>query len=317
MAGKEEVAIPKKEVALIYNPRAGKFKRDPERRSRRVAAVLADSGFEVRVCPTWGPGTATEAARDAVNSGADIVIAAGGDGTINEVAQGLVGSPVPLALLPGGTANVLCVETRIGTKLLHAARQLHTFQAVPVTIGEIRGQDSSRYFLSMAGVGFDASVVRNLDPRLKYMLGKGAYWLTTLGQLPQPLQQFKVEVNGNTYLSSFLLASRIRNYGGELEIAPTIRLFDDDFEVIIFEGSHVIQYLPYFLRIASGPLRAGDGIIIERAKSLTIQPTNGKPVWTQVDGEIAGSLPATVSVAPQALHLLVPESFRTRYEPRG
>ena len=44
------------------------------------------------------------------------MLAAGGDGTINEVVEGMVHSPVPLAILPGGTANVLAMEMKLGSR---------------------------------------------------------------------------------------------------------------------------------------------------------------------------------------------------------
>ncbi len=63
---------------------------------------------------------AGEIARAHIARGADLILAAGGDGTINEVAEGMVHSQAPLGILPGGTANVLAMEMKLGSKLERA-----------------------------------------------------------------------------------------------------------------------------------------------------------------------------------------------------
>jgi diacylglycerol kinase (ATP) len=92
---------------LIYNPTAGKLKRDDGRVLRQVLDALAmHAGMNPELAPTTGPGTAGGLAASHIQNGADLILAFGGDGTVNEIAAGMVGSTVPLAVLPGGTANV-------------------------------------------------------------------------------------------------------------------------------------------------------------------------------------------------------------------
>ncbi len=51
-----------------------------------------------------------------------------------------------------------------------------------------------------------------------------------------------MEAEGREFLVSFALASRVRNYGGDLEIAPTISLLDDEFELVLFEGDSSVHF---------------------------------------------------------------------------
>ncbi|NOT64363.1 MAG: acylglycerol kinase family protein, partial [Acidobacteria bacterium] len=96
-------------VTLIYNPTAGRLRRDPEL-LERLALALQDRGLTVTLAPTERAHHAAELARAAVQREADCVLVLGGDGTINEAAQGVIGSRAALAFYPGGTANVFAKE---------------------------------------------------------------------------------------------------------------------------------------------------------------------------------------------------------------
>jgi len=181
--------------------------------------------------PTTGPGTAAHIARDVVERGADLILAAGGDGTINEIVNGMAGSKVPLGILPAGTANVLANELGMGRTMERAARSLLRCVPERVSLGLLSTAlgDAPRYFLLMAGAGLDAEIVYHLNSRLKDALGKVAYWVGGLARFGRRLPEFTVETESGSHRASFALVSRVRNYGGDLEIAPSISLLDEDF----------------------------------------------------------------------------------------
>ena len=94
---KSQIQNPKlKKGTLIYNPVAGRRPAGREREVRRAAEVLRRAGLEIELAPTSRPDMAHELAQAAVEQGADVVLACGGDGTINEVINGLAPSPVPM-----------------------------------------------------------------------------------------------------------------------------------------------------------------------------------------------------------------------------
>ena len=262
--------------------------------------------------PTTGPATAAAIARDSIAKGADLVIAAGGDGTINEVANGVVGSEVPMALLPGGTANVLAVETGIGTQLVRAAERLEGWIPVRISVGHLRNQAEERHFLMMAGAGLDAMIVYNIDAQLKARVGKVAYWIGGFGQIGRPLPEFTVRVNGHPSRCSFALASRVRNYGGDLWIARGASLFSDHFELVLFEGAQSLAYLKYMLGVVTGRLNGMRGVSILKTDSIHLDCPEDKGIYVQVDGEYAGRLPCDLTIVPRALTLLVPPAFRDK-----
>lgn len=296
---------------LIYNPEAGGLRGGSgERRLHHALAVLEAQGFPVILVATTGPDTAGAIARDLVEQeGVDRILVAGGDGTLNEVLNGLVGSSTAVGILPAGTANVLANELGIG-RWRDAVAGVSTWKPLRIPAGVVESADgSARHFLMMAGAGFDARMVYSVNTDLKRRFGKLAYWMAGLSQLGRKLEQLRVRSGDHEHCGSFCLASRVRNYGGDLEIASTIRLTDDDLEVVCFEGTVTVTYLAHLASIVAGRVDRADGITTFRAKELFLEAAGMDPVHLQVDGEHAGLLPARVTVRPDALTLLVPPLY--------
>jgi diacylglycerol kinase family enzyme len=164
----------------------------------------------------------------------------------------------------------------------------------------------------MAGAGLDADIVYGLNIKLKNALGKVAYWLSGFGSVGRKLPEFTVEADGREFRVSFALASRVRNYGGDLEIAPTVSLLDDRFELVLFEGSNSWGYVRYILGVVIRKHQAMSGVTILRTRKVSFSCPEDSRIHLQVDGEYAGRLPATVEIVPSALTLLVPPTFRDR-----
>ena len=251
-------------------------------------------------------------AREHIAGGADLILAAGGDGTINEVAEGMVGSTVPLGILPAGTANVLAMEMRMGTKLLRVAERLEECTARRIPVGRLvcDGGKTERYFLLMAGIGLDAHVVYHVSGPLKARTGKFAYWVAGWSLLGKRLTQLEIEMNGRKRTCSFVLLSKVRNYGGDFEIAREVTLLDDEFEAVVFEGKSSVAYVKYFAGMALNKLSGMSGVSVSRTRKARITAAPNSPAYVQVDGEYAGHLPAEVSIVPDALTLLIPPSYK-------
>jgi YegS/Rv2252/BmrU family lipid kinase len=274
--------------------------------------LLAADGIAAESIPTTGPGTASEIARQGIVSGADLILAAGGDGTINEVVNGMVHSAVPLGILPAGTANVLATELGIGTTLQRAAASLHKCVPERIAVGLLTSATASRHFLMMAGVGLDADIVYNLNLKVKRALGKVAYWIGGFGKVGGRLPEFTVEAEGREFRVSFALASRVRNYGGDLEIARAVSLLDNQFELVLFEGANSFTYVRYILGVLIKRHHGMRGVTILRTRQAAFSCPADSSIHVQVDGEYAGLLPAQVEIVPNALTLLVPPEFRAR-----
>jgi len=129
---------------------------------------------DVQVVETNERGHATRFAQDAASRGLDAVVGFGGDGTLNEIATGLAGSDTALAMLPGGSTNVFVRSLGVANDPMVALTQL----MAGIDRNEIErvslGQANGRYFTFHAGIGYDASVVEQVERRssLKRLVGQ-------------------------------------------------------------------------------------------------------------------------------------------------
>ena len=294
-----------RKAVLIANPKTGRYE------SRRASIdelsdYLKSIGVDVELKLTAGPGDATEIAFRAAHNGTSDVIVAGGDGTINEAIQGMAGTNARLAIIPRGTANVLARELELPLEPEEAASLLIRGHSRRVHLGVAINEEtnSERYFLLMAGIGLDASVVLRVQPALKKRVGKLAFWLSGLSHLaswnPRP---FTLEIEGKQYDATFAAIGKAARYGGDLSITPRARLDQPDFEICVFETSSRRQYL----RLLSQAMRNGlteksEGVRFLRAKR--VRAIGDVPV--QVDGEVIGRLPMRFEIAQHSLEVIVP-----------
>jgi diacylglycerol kinase (ATP) len=272
--------------------------------------ALGKYGAEVETIATDSPRSAGKLAARAIADGCDLIVVAGGDGTINEATEGVAGTDVPLAILPAGTANVMACEMRVSTNLVKAAEALLSYPAELISTGRIQSRDEvPRSFLLMAGAGLDAHIVYSLNQSIKRKLGKVAYWLAGFSQFGRTFEEFAVRIDGREYQSTFALISKVRNYGGDLEIASEVSLLDDEFEVVLFHGRESWRYVKYLAAVAVKRLKGVSGVTVLRAREVELTHAANDRVFVQVDGEFAGHLPARVEIVPDSLRLLVPPPY--------
>lgn len=315
MRGLDHTSSKYRDARVIYNPYAGRLIRG-QRLLQRTIDLIERQGTRARLAPTTGPNTASLMARRYIEEGADLIVAAGGDGTINEITNGMVHSQVPLAILPGGTANVLAHELGMHRSFEAAAGLLSQLVPARISVGLLRGENYHRHFVMMAGVGLDAQIVNDLNLDLKAVAGKLAYYSGGFRQVFRPIPQFDAHVLTHNRRVGFALASRVRNYGGDLEIARGASLLRPDFEVMLFEGANSVRYLHYMAGVVLGYTARLRGCLTMYADSVTCDAPSMSGVHTQIDGELGCDLPVTVETIPQALTLLVPPAYLSREQAR-
>jgi diacylglycerol kinase family enzyme len=161
----------------------------------------------------------------------------------------------------------------------------------------------------MAGVGFDAHVVANINLALKRRTGKIAYVLETLGQaLKYGFPACRVTIDGKIHHARSVVVCNGRHYGGPFVAAPAADLGSPSFEVCLFEHGGWSHVLRYGAALVMGRLWALPDVRIVKASSLRIDGQGGLPV--QADGDIIANLPVDITVAERTLDLIVPEGRR-------
>ena len=313
-----------RKAALLYNPDSGGSR---QRRSELEAAVtiLKNAGVEAELLHTESRDHAGEEARRAIQIRCDTVFACGGDGTINNIAQVLANTPVALGILPIGTANALAHDLKIPLSIPAAAKASLEFVPKRVALGKItclnlEGNTEERFFVAAAGIGVDAHLFYKLHSSTKQRLGMGAYYAKAWHMwFTYPMTRFRVTYNNpadsttNEADVTELLAVRIRNFGGVIrELAPGASLERNDMRLILCHTAHRLAYLAYVTRSLLGRSWTIPGIELAFAARASCQYVTNKTggvqprIYVEADGELIGSLPADISVVPDALTLLAP-----------
>lgn len=298
------------QARLIYNPAAGPW--DVRRALKRVRSYLGQRGWSVELQLTEKPGDAIALAREAAQAGCDVLIVAGGDGTVSEAANGLVGTQTALGVLPVGTGNLWARQLRTPTFTIANPLRLRE-AAAGLAEGTIRlvdvGQVNDRYFLCWAGIGLDAQVTTELEPRPRHTkhLGMLPYAIATI-LVARDFQGVRTRVyldgrivRGRTLL---VLASNIQQYGGMLHVAREARMDDGLLDVFVFKGLGFPYAVRHVFRMLSRRYLQDPKIVHRQARQIKVLTEWAVPV--QADGDPAGTTPVTLQVAPRALRVLVP-----------
>ncbi len=291
---------------LIYNPTAGAVRHNPKQ-IVWLAEELNRVGVSVIPTPTHYAGHATELAQQAVQSRIPIVIVCGGDGTINEVAQALVGTNTALAIWPCGTANVLAEELRLPKSQKALAKLIAENSVRTISVGRAMKPETGwqRYFLLMAGIGLDASIVQGVNLKLKKSFGKGAYFASGLDFLARmPITPFSIKFNERHHESTFTVISNAASYAGNFTIAPGASIDDDKLNVCVFNSRSRLVYLAYAALSLIGRHTISPGVVYQEAGKAYANSSDEAPV--QLDGDVMGKLPMNFEIVPAALRIFAP-----------
>lgn len=295
---------------IIYNPIAGP--RDVWKELKRVRRELATRGWSVEIETTRQAGEATLLAREAAQARLGAVWAAGGDGTVNEVVNGLVGTETALGVLPVGTGNVWARQLHLPVyTLTHPFRLCEA--AIAQAEGRLRrvdvGRLNDRYFLLWVGIGFDAQITSDMEPRPKRVKRLGALPYVIAGlTLAREFSGVRTHLvlDGRALRSRALLVvvSNVQMYS-IFHLTPQARMDDGLLDVFVFKG---LGGFLYMLRMA-GQLFVGRHLqnpqVVQRtARQVTVWTET--PMAVQADGEPLGTTPVSIRVVPRSLRVMVP-----------
>jgi diacylglycerol kinase (ATP) len=310
-----------RKAALLYNPDSG-ASRGRERELQSALSILRSGGVDAEIVLADSRDHGGEETRRAVASGCDTVFACGGDGTINNVAQVLTSMPAALAVLPMGTANALAHDLGLPLTVAGAAKAALSATTRRIALGKITchgldGAPVTRYFTVAAGVGVDAHLFYKLHNGTKQRLGMTAYYKKAWNLLlTYRMAGFSAEYSETDETSRHkveiteLLAVRIRQFGGIVrEIAPGASLDRNDLRLILCRTRSRLAYLAYVARSLVGASWVIPGIDLVFSQGVRCDYSESaaqRRIYVQADGELIGTLPAEITVVPDALTLLAP-----------
>jgi diacylglycerol kinase (ATP) len=296
---------PTRRCAVIVNPTkiSNQFRALVEQRLDR------DGWIDTLWLETSEDDPGREMTRTAVESEVDLVIAAGGDGTIRVVADGLAGTGIAMGLVPAGTANLLA--RNLGLSLNETAAIDVAFSGTSRKIDLIKltvDEQHSEHFAVIAGIGVDAMIMDETDPKLKAKVGTAAYVFAAakaLGRLPVHMT---VQLDDRRRLHRRAMLCAVGNVGdlpGNISLIPGARPDDGMLDVYIASPQHLGHWIKVVLRVITRRPRKDDQVDQHRARTVRITLRDRDTY--QLDGDAIGDCHTLYAeVQPGALTVCVP-----------
>lgn len=294
-------------ACVIFNPAAKGQK--AERFRRCLDAIAAECALK----RTTAPGDARTLAAEAIRGGFETIFAAGGDGTLNEVLNGFADVPggfarARLGVLPLGTVNVFARELGLPTQPDAAWQVLRRAGETQIDLPCVEhGPPNERkrhYFAQMAGAGLDARAIELVSWSHKKKIGPLAYVVAGLKALAEKPARITVASASQSALGQMVLIGNGRLYGGSFRMFPGADARDGLLDVCIFPRANWLTLIRCALPLLLAK-RLPEGAVV-RFRSESFALTSESPAPFEIDGELAGHLPATFSVKRAGLRVLVP-----------
>ncbi|MEE0971135.1 MAG: diacylglycerol kinase family protein [Bifidobacterium ruminantium] len=269
-------------------------------------------------------------ALEALDHGADVVVAVGGDGTVRTVASALSGTGHALGIVPIGTGNLFArnmgipvddIDAALTVATSHGSRQVDVGR---LTLLDDKTTDHGHAFLIIAGIGFDAVMIEDTDPELKKNISWLAYFVSGAKNLFAPKYKGDVTItkaDGSTHTTHGLVFRTFM--AGNCGQIPVFSLMPDasyddgllDYEVIDTSGGLLgwcnlfgdVLHQTITGKAQQSPLSTNS--TVDQMQGVSAEIKLEKPVLAQVDGDM---LPETkhirFTVERKALTVRVPET---------
>ncbi len=289
---------PKRRMLVIVNPYATTV----SDRLRNLVVYALQSRYAVEAIDTQERNHATLLTREAAREGYDVVVAFGGDGTVNEAANGLVGSDTPLTALPGGSTNVwarvLGIPNDVVDATEHMLRMADEWRPRPVDLGRV----DDRHFVFSAGVGLDASVVKDVDahPYRKARFGAWFYGYTALATFNRKYlvnpPQVRVRAGGQELRGVTVVVqnAELFTYFRErpIRVVEPAGLGLGSISIGVLKRATVLELPTLVPRLLSGKaasvMRNRQVHALPQLSVATVEALDDRPFPVQVDGDYIG-----------------------------
>jgi diacylglycerol kinase (ATP) len=298
------------ETVFLVNPASNNGatgKRWPELAHRAEHLGLAgETLFSER------PGHLIELAAAAVDGGASLVVAVGGDGTLNEVVNGIARREVELATIPLGTGMDFVRTYGIPTAFDDAVRVAREGTARTIDAGLVRyrtwaGEEAERWFANVGSVGMSGAVAQRANGMSKALGGKATFFYAlTRVFLEWENTEVTVRLDDTERrgrMHDVIVANGVW-HGGGMKLAPAAKPDDGLFEVVLIGDVGKVDFLTTAPKLYKGRHVNHPKVDVLRSAHVEVHAAERLPI--EVEGEQVGTTPAAFELVPGALRVRVP-----------
>ena len=307
--------MPLKQITFIVNPNSANGATGRQWPTIGLKAKDRLGLFETLV--TTGPGDATRLTRQAVLSGAEIVVCVGGDGTLNEVINGLMNqkgsieSKVLLGYIPRGTGCDLAKSIPVPLNLDRALDNIVSHRNRKIDLGKLtyrdhRGRESYRYFHNVLSFGLGGEVDARVNRTSKLFGGFLSFiWATLISILRFDKKQIQLCVDNffDEEVTVWNVAVANGQYhGGGMRVAPGAEINDGLFQVTVIGDLSIPEVFWNLPRLYNGKIYEQKKITKLIGRRVVASST--QVVLLDMDGEQPGRLPVAIEMVPSALSII-------------
>lgn len=291
-------------VVVLTNPAAGHG--NAPRAAQTAVARLQRRGVDVVEIVGRDAGHARRLLDDALERGADALIAVGGDGMISDALQALAGSDIPLGIVAAGTGNDHAREYGVPTGDAAAAADIIADGwTETVDLGRITDAEGAvKWFGTVVAAGFD-SLVSDRTNRMRWPRGRMRYHLAMLAELSRlRALPFRLVLDGrDEIITELTLAAfgNTRSYGGGMHICPHADHADGLLDITMVHATSRTRLIRLFPTVFNGTHVDLDRVTTTRAATVSVECPD---INAYADGEYACPMPIEISAVPAALHVL-------------
>ena len=293
------IAQNKIKALFIVNPFSGVGRQKGI--EKYLAKNLDQSKFEFSLVYTERPHHATELCEDAIKKSFNLIVAVGGDGTVNEVARPLVGTNIPMGIIPSGSGNGLARHLKIPIDPNKAIRLLNYFNSKKIDTVEVNDQ----FFVSIAGVGFDAFVAKKFAGQKRRGFFKYAQISLSEYFRYRP-KKFTLTIDGRKLEKTALFISIANSdqFGYNTSISPKAKIDDGMIDICIMKKVPMWKTIFLAPLLFSRKIDRSSYLEIIRVREVEIMQTN---MHINLDGEsVKMSKSLHFKVQPKSLTVVVP-----------
>ena len=305
-----------KNARAIVNPAAGGHSIYREWPS--MSKHLIDQGLLFDYVYTEGTGHATELAREATNSDCDYIIAVGGDGTVNEIVNGILNSTgshnKTLGIVSAGTTCSFARSIGIPLDPVNSCELLTSQNTISIDVGLVDykcgNEQLRRFFVNEADVGFGATVVEASKLMHSYFGRKINYLPHILGGIGSLFnyknKRIAIRVDEEaeeTCVCTMLVIANGTYFGGGMRVAPYAKPDDGLLDMILFGDMGKSEMMKIWSMTYNGRHISNEKVRLRQIRNLSIQ--SNERVLVEADGELIGEGPASFSVLPSALRIVM------------